>query len=128
MFESLDPMEVWSAIVNWCGSYFWTVNTLYQGVIIIISFIVGATIYRITRKRISTSIDNLEIPIRIKRSLNNLHNLVMPLAALTALFLFTQAVAAIQLDVKVTMTMGIIQSGIHLLEKFSDRGFISLNS
>ena len=59
MLETFDIDKIWNTLVTWCGEHFWSIYTLYQVLIIIASFIIGAVFYRIVKRKSSQIIDNI---------------------------------------------------------------------
>ncbi|MCK5284863.1 MAG: mechanosensitive ion channel [Alphaproteobacteria bacterium] len=109
MLETFDIDKIWNTLVTWCGEHFWSIYTLYQVLIIIASFIIGAVFYRIVKRKSSQIIDNLEIPIRVKRSLNNIQRLIFHLTTLCMMFLITQLVSLALVDMNIYLIEGIMK-------------------
>ena len=86
MLETLNPQDLITRIIDWCGQYFWSTDTLFQGIIILISYVLGSVAYRVIRKRVLDAIDSYTLPIRIKRICNNLTRLIAPLFQLIVMF------------------------------------------
>ncbi len=86
-FDNFDPAALWQTVTTWCMSYITQANTLYQGVIIVVSFILGLIIYRSVKSTVKKSIDNSSLPYRVKKIARNLQKLIFPLATLIIIFL-----------------------------------------
>jgi small-conductance mechanosensitive channel len=109
MLKSIDPYDVWDSFIAWFGDYILTANTLYQTLIIVWAFIFGAVLYRFLRKPLTEAIDHSELPIRVKRTLNNLKRLIVPLATLIFLFLGTLVAASGFIAINVTVAQGLMK-------------------
>ncbi len=108
-FENLKILELWNGIANWCMGYFLDPNTLYQGAIIVVSFIVGFTAYRFIRKPAQKAIDNSKIPYRAKKIANNLKKLLLPFLTLSTIFLITIIAGSEAIGVNVTILNGMMK-------------------
>ena len=86
-FDNFDPAALWQTVTTWCMSYITQANTLYQGVIIVVSFILGLIIYRSVKSTVKKYIDNSNLPYRVKKIARNLQKLIFPLATLIIIFL-----------------------------------------
>ena len=79
MLETLNPQDLIDRVVNWSGQYFWNTDTLFQGLIILVSYVLGTIAYRFVRNSVNDTIASYTMPIRIKRICNNLTRLIAPL-------------------------------------------------
>lgn len=107
--ENVDIMELFHNTVNWCGSYLLQANTLYQGVIIITSFVFGMVIYRMTRNSVTKAIDNSDWPRRVKRVANNVRKLLFPFITLIVIFLMTSIASSDLVGVDVSIINGMMK-------------------
>ncbi len=108
-FENFDPLDLWSYITGWCAQFFLDPNTLYQGVIIIISFIAGFFIYRTIKTPIKNLINKLDAPYRIKKIIGNVQKLLFPLTTLLVLFIITRIAGSETIGVNVALTNGMMK-------------------
>lgn len=87
MLEILFPKGLVEQSLAWVKGNILTTASLYQGIIILMSFVFGAIVARFIHKRLNRIIDDSEWPIRIKRILNNLQRLILPLLTLVFMFI-----------------------------------------
>jgi len=108
MLESINIHDIWSSIVTWCGSIFWTTNTLYQGGIILAAFIVAAIIYPIAQRKLNLLLDKTNFPAAIDTAISNLRRLILPIITviLTAI---SAKIAQINMSLDITLVDGIIK-------------------
>ena len=109
MFKVPDFYDIADQLVLWFGSHFWTVDFIYEGIVILIAFVLGSITYRFSKPHISDTIDNLVIPIRVKRVLNNLKKLTLPAATLCFMFLGAMIISAEILKVNITFLQGVMK-------------------
>jgi small-conductance mechanosensitive channel len=95
MLKTLDIEKTWDAIVNWCGSVFWTTDTLYQLIALAICFTIAWFTYRLTDKRLEEFIEKMDIPFYVRKVMHNLRRQVLPFTALVTIF-FTEIVMAVE--------------------------------
>ncbi len=107
--ENTDPIELWNNAVSWCAGYLLQANTLYQGIIIAISFIFGIALYRILRKPTQDAIDNADIPYRAKKITHNIIKLLFPLITLAVLFFITRIASSDMVGVDVSLVNGMMK-------------------
>ncbi len=81
--------EIIEKLGTWLSDHFWTVDTFVQLIIIATAFFISAVFYRIVRGRITATIEQAKMPIRIKRTVTNLYRLTLPLTALALIFVMT---------------------------------------
>lgn len=108
-FEELDFSHRISAVLAWCGEYITDPNTLYQGIVIAASFILGIIIYRILRIPAQNAIEEASLPTRIKKIAHNIRRLLFPLITLTVLFLITRIVSSDLIGVDVSLVNGMMK-------------------
>lgn len=109
MFKVPDLYEIANQIVLWFGSHFWTVDFVYEGIIIAVAFILGTIAYRFSRTPVQDAIDNLEVPIRVKRVLRNLRKLIMPAATLCVMFIGAMIASTEQLGLDIAFLRGVMK-------------------
>ncbi len=136
MVENFDAAEIWGKISSWLGDFFWNNDTIYQGIIIIVSFIIGTIIYRATRSRLIDAIEKLKIPWAARRIANNLRKLVMPLSTLIIMFLATMVAGSDLFMMDVTLSEGmmkllvawiIIRTALQFIDNRAIRNFFALS-
>lgn len=95
--------------MTWFGEHFWTVDFLYESVIIAVAAALGNIVYRFARKPIGGYIDESGLPIRVRRILYNLNRLILPSA--TLIFMFIGAmIASIEIfDVNISFVKGVMK-------------------
>ena len=77
-----DFSQISYNISEWLSANLLTTDTFIQLIMIASAFLFGAILYRMIRGRILAAIDRAEMPIRIKRTITSLQELLMPLLAL----------------------------------------------
>ncbi len=90
MFKEFNPADVLQTIKTWLGEHLMTPDTFFQFAIIVGSFMLGGVGYRLVRKRMTDAIDNSKMPIRAKRTFNNLKKLAFPCITLAIMFVASQ--------------------------------------
>ncbi len=108
-FDNLKILELWSRLYSWCINYFFEPNTLYQGAIIIASFVIGFIIYHFVKKPIQRAIDNSKIPYRAKKIANNLKRLLLPFLILSSIFIITIIAGSEAIGVNVELLNGMMK-------------------
>ena len=108
-FEHFDLAAWWKSTFAWYADYLFQANTLYQGIIIAISFIFGIIIYRLTRKATQNIIDKSDIPYRAKKIANNVRRLLFPLITLTVIFFMTNIASSDLVGVDVSLINGMMK-------------------
>ncbi len=89
MFDTHIIIERSIDVLEWCGSYFSSADTILQIVYITLAFVFGGLIYRFfIRKPLSAIIDSANATMQTKRTARNIKRLVFPtLVLLSLLFL-----------------------------------------
>ncbi len=105
----LNPIEIWNGAVSWCTEYATDQNTIYQGIIVVISFSVGYLLYRFARPKLQSAIENSDLPGRAKRIANNVRRLLLPFLTLCTVFLATQFAKSELIGLDVSLLDGIIK-------------------
>ncbi len=109
-FENLDPSAMLDSALKLAKEHLVQSDTLYQGIIIIISFILGLVIYRITKNKVQSLIDKSKyLPARAKRIASNLKKLLFPLTTLTAMFFITSIISSEVIGVNVGLINGMMK-------------------
>ena len=109
MLENVDIAKYWETIVTWCGSIFWTPNTLYQGIIILSSFVLASFIYPIARKQLQTALDKTSFPTAVDNTINNLRRLILPIIALIFTAIGAEIASVESIGVDTTMLDGVMK-------------------
>lgn len=109
MIKVPDFYDIADQLVLWFGTHFWTVDFLYEGIIIAISFVLGIIAYKFSDARIKEAIDALEIPIRVKRALKNFRKLILPAAMLCFMFVGAMIAASPPLGVDISFIRGLMK-------------------
>ena len=109
MLEALFPEGLYDTSLAWFQANILTTGSLYQGIIILCSFVFGAIISRIIKKRVSQIIDDSEWPIRVKRILNNLKRLILPFLTLVFMFMGSLIESSPLLNIDIALTRGIMK-------------------
>ena len=107
--EKIDPIAWWNAMVSWCANYLFQANTIYEGIIIAISFIFGIILYRVLRKPMQNAISKADIPYRAKKIANNIRKLLFPLITLAVLFFITSIASSELVGVDVSLINGMMK-------------------
>lgn len=107
--EKIDPIAWWNAAVSWCANYLFQANTIYEGIIIAISFIFGIILYRVLRKPMQNAISKADIPYRAKKIANNVRKLLFPLITITVLFFITSIASSEIVGVDVSLVNGMMK-------------------
>lgn len=104
--ENIDLVETTNAALSWISNYFLQASTLYQGIIIGLSFFFGMLLYRSFRSYVQGYIDNAEMPARVKKIAVNLRKLLFPLCTLLVMFFITRIAASDDIGLSVELING----------------------
>ncbi len=107
--ENIDLMTSLSSGVMWLWSYITDLNTMYQGLILISSFVIGIITYRILRIPVQRAIDEQDLPSRVKKVAKNLNKLLCPLIILIIIFLTTRIASSEVLGVDTSLINGMMK-------------------
>lgn len=107
--ENIDLAAALQHTLDWCSNYLFQANTIYQGVIIVASFVFGMFIYRMTRATVEKAINDSDWPRRIKRIANNVRKLLFPLITLIVIFLTTRIASSDLVGVDVSLINGMMK-------------------
>ncbi|MGH1376180.1 MAG: mechanosensitive ion channel family protein [Alphaproteobacteria bacterium] len=107
--DNFDPITIFAASLTWCAGYFTEPNTIYQGIIISVSFICGTILYRLSRKSVQNAIEKSDWPRRIKKIANNLRKLLFPFITLSVIFFITRIASSDLVGVDVSLINGMMK-------------------
>lgn len=107
--EQINLSEIAQHTIDWCTAYLFQYNTLYQGIIIIASFVIGLIIYRMTQKSVIDAIENSDWPRRVKRVATNVKKLLFPFITLVVIFLMTRIASSEPVGVDVSLINGMMK-------------------
>lgn len=136
MFSAPSIIALWEKLVIWFREHFWTVDFLYEALIILIAFVLGSIAYKFSKRHIADAIDASELPIRIKRILNNLKRLIWPIATLVFMFVGAMVASAefINVDIgfvkalmKVLLAWIIIRAAVQFISNNLIRSFFAVS-
>ena len=85
--KNLKLIEIIGALASWAKENIWTIDALYEAIIILVALVIGNIVYRVFKTKIEQKLDHVKLPIRVKRPLKNLKRLLSPLLTLTILFI-----------------------------------------
>ena len=105
MIDTPELHSAWDKITTWFLSHFWSINTLYEASIVFGAFAAGSILTRISMGHISEAIDKLEVPIRIKRNIDNLKRIVFPITTLAIMFLATVILSSDFIGIDISLTL-----------------------
>lgn len=135
MFEKIDIAKHWNDIVAWCGSHFWTADTLYQGIIIISAFIIGRMSYSLLKGRAKRYVDEHKMPATAKRIAYNLVRLIFPFLSLVIMFLAARIAGSALMDIdtslidgvtKVLLAWIVIRTAVQFIANSAMRNFFAM--
>ncbi len=101
--------DTWVNLVAWSHEYFMTPSTLSQLAIILSAFCISAVVYRVARKHIASAIDRAEMPLRVKRTLNNAYRLILPVVALVLIFFASQVERSEIMKMDTSLSEGVMK-------------------
>lgn len=107
MIENINVQEYWEIIVNWCGSIFWTPNTLYQGIVILIAFVLAAIVYPAAKGKLNQGLEKTHFPTAVDNTISNLRRLIFPIIALALTAVGSEIASIEAIGVDTTM-LGIV--------------------
>lgn len=109
MLENIDITKYWEATVNWCGSIFWSPNTLYQGVILLAAFVLSSIIYPAARKRLHATLERAHFPPAVEKTITNLRRLIFPVTILILTAIGAEIASTKSIGVDVTLLSGVMK-------------------
>lgn len=95
--------------MDWCGIYLFSTNTLYQGIIIAVSFALAGVMYGALRSKVKKRVEEYKGPAVARRILNNLTRLLLPFFALSFIFIATEVLINVNIGVDVGWTTGMMK-------------------
>jgi len=107
--EQIDITGSFYKAIQWCEEYLFQANTIYQGVIIGVSFIVGMFIYRMIKGKVRDGINNSDLPGKVKRVSLNISKLLFPFITLTVIFFMTRVASSDLVGVDVSLINGMMK-------------------
>ena len=107
--SDLDLNTFWSDMSSWSSEYIFSLAFIYQLAVMALAVVFGSVLYRLVKKRISIAIDNLELPIRVKRILNNLKRLVLPMCILLFMFVGALIESSPLINIETGLTNGVMK-------------------
>ena len=99
MFENFNLNAIWDSIMDWCGIYLFSTNTLYQGIIIAVSFALAGVMYGALRSKVKKRVEEYKGPAVARRILNNLTRLLLPFFALSFIFIATEVLINVNIAI-----------------------------
>lgn len=109
MFKVPDLYKIADNIARWFGSHFRTVDFIYEGLIILVAFILGTIAYKFSYKHVQDAIDKLSLPIRVKRILKNLRKLILPSFTLIFMFILGTIVSVEAIGIDIALLRGVMK-------------------
>lgn len=109
MFDKININVMWEDTLIWLKTSLWSTNTLYQCVIIIASFALGAVIYSFLKPKIVGMLDGLKMPSTVKRITGNLVKQVFTLTTLAIMFVASQVAAMEPISLNIGLLTGVMK-------------------
>ena len=109
MLENINIEEYWNIITNWCANHFWNTDTLYQGILLLIAFVLASISYSMLRSKAAKLIEKTKMPYAARRISNNLLRLLLPVIALIILMIGNQLLKSGIIGVNTALTEGIMK-------------------
>lgn len=103
MLENINISQYWADLVAWCGSIFWSANTVYQGIIILIAFTLAAIVYPAAKSKLNTFLEKTNFPAAVDHTISNLRRLIFPIIAITLTTVGAQIAAVPSIGVDTTL-------------------------
>lgn len=99
--------ELYSDLMTWGEANIWSLNTMYQLIILLIAFAFGAITFHTIRARLEGRIDAFKIPIRIKKLFKDMMRLTAPIITIIVIYLITLIAVSetIGIDVRFLIVM-----------------------
>lgn len=109
MFKVPDLYDIVDQLVLWFGNHFWTIDFFFEALIIGFAFILGTVAYKLSKKPITNAIEQAPFPMRVKRNLNHLKRLVLPIASLIFMFLAAMIASADVFGIDISFVQGVMK-------------------
>ena len=109
-FEDFNPEKLqsyWESVVAWCGSYFWSHDTIYQGAVVLAAFTLAIIITRFIKKPLMAKIEATPIPPQAKTILTNIRRLVLPTIALFLIFFGSKIIGVEPMNIETELIDGL---------------------
>ncbi len=107
MLDDINIEKYWSILVEWCGSIFWTPNTLYQGLVILSAFLLAGIVYPSARKKLHIGLEKTEFPEAVDKTIANLERLIFPIIAILLTAVGAEIVGTENFGVNTTLLDGV---------------------
>lgn len=109
MLEDFNITELWNSIITWCGSIFWTIDTLYQGVIIGVALVVAGVLYPSAKRKLDVFLDKTHFPAAVDNTIANLRRLIYPIIALLLMSIGVMIASSESIAIETTITESIMK-------------------
>ena len=109
MLENVDIQQYWEAVVTWCGSIFWTPNTLYQGIIILAAFVLAGIVYPAASKKLHLGLEKTNFHSAIDNTISNLRRLIFFIIAITLMAVGAEIASIESIGVDTTLLDGVMK-------------------
>ncbi len=107
--DDLDVQNLTERVIDWFTDQFWTIDMLIQLIMLTSAFAIGYISYRFARGSVTDYIDNAEMPIRVKRTFNNLKRLILPIGALLILFIESVIASSEFFALDISFVLGVMK-------------------
>ncbi|MBI1301262.1 MAG: mechanosensitive ion channel [Alphaproteobacteria bacterium] len=108
-FKNINPLDIWQSFVDWCVGYLFQENTLYQGYIIVMAFLFGFVLYQMANKPLKKKIEEMDLPTRIRRLVDNFRRLLFPFLTLMIMFLMGVTAQSAFFGVEILLVEGVMK-------------------
>lgn len=107
--KDFNLMEIWQSIVDWTTGYLFQENTLYQGYIIVMAFLFGFILYQMACKPLKIRIEEMDLPTKMRRLVDNLRRLLFPFITLMIMFVMGVAAQSSFFGVEISLVEGVMK-------------------
>lgn len=107
--ESVDTAQVMTTVTQWFSEHLLNPNTMYQAIVVIVSFAFGYVFYKLVKGSVESIIDKSDLPGRAKRIANNLRKLLFPFITLFVIFMMTSIASSDLIGVDVWLIRGMMK-------------------
>jgi len=108
MLDNINIEQIQTTAMLWINENILTMNTLYQGAVILVAFVLASIIYPAARNKLNTFLEKTKFPAAVDNTINNLRRLIFPLIAV-ALTAIGAQIAKSALGVDTTLLSGVIK-------------------